>query len=317
MGRSQYVELHYSKKLLALTEEPTEQKAVQTIQNLVPNLKELGYYLSSKKYDGVTFMPKEDHVFYLRVEDNIPQAAGNLRFSIISDSSGLLSAPGLGFMYYLEPTTFKVKANFNRGSFNRDYLDGDSLSDEFFKGLAVLAGNLYRSHGLCLTFTLIDSKYSEVGLGVKPHEWVENNVAQPKIARTIAPAHVFSPSPALASVSKALRDIPLYYGNRGISLIYFCGDKQNCELILSRGSSDYLDEYMRLPFISDGKFVASNGISQGLTSIFDIPEAQEFLSKGDYLLVQLVGLHMSIQIMSAADMQRMDKKTSRLSASYR
>lgn len=106
MGSSQYVELHYSKKLLALTEEPTEQKAVQTIQNLVPNLKELGYYLSDKKYDGVTFMPKEDHVFYLRVE---------------------------------------------------------------------------------------------------------NNVAQPKIARTIAPARVFSQSPALASVSRALRGIPLYY----------------------------------------------------------------------------------------------------------
>ena len=47
MGRSQYVELHYSKQLLALTEEPTSQKAIQTIQNLVPNLKELGYYLSS------------------------------------------------------------------------------------------------------------------------------------------------------------------------------------------------------------------------------------------------------------------------------
>ena len=317
MGRSQYVELHYSKKLLALTEEPTEQKAVQTIQNLVPNLKELGFYLSSKKYDGVTFKPKEENIFYLRVEDNIPQAAGSLRFSIISNSSGLLSAPGLGFMYYLEPTTFKVKANFNRGSFDRDYLDGESLSDDFFKGLAVLAGNLYRSHGLCLTFSLLDSSRAEIGLGVKPYEWVENNVAIPEIKRTIAPAHRFSPSPALESVSKALRDIPLYYGNRGISLIYFCGDRQNCELILSRGLSDYLDEYMRLPFISNGKFVASNGISKGLTSIFDIPEAQEFLAKGDYLLVQLVGLHMSIQIMSAADMQRMDKKTSRLSASYR
>lgn len=317
MGRSQYVELHYSKKLLALTEEPTEQKAVQTIQNLVPNLKELGYYLSDKKYDGVTFMPKEEHVFYLRVEDNIPQAAGSLRFSIISNSSGLLSAPGLGFMYYLKPTTFKVKVNFNRASFNKDYLDGDSLSDEFFKGLAVLAGNLYRSHGLCLTFTLIDSSRAEIGLGVKPYEWVENNVAIPKIARTIAPAHVFSPSPALTSVSKALRDILLYYGNRGISLVYFCGDKQNCELILSRGSSDYLDEYMRLPFISDGKFVRSNGISQGLTSIFDIPEAQEFLAKGNYLFVHTTSLHVSIEVMSAADMQRMNKKTSHLSASYR
>lgn len=317
MGRSQYVELHYSKKLLALTGEQTSQQAIQTIQNLVPNLKELGYYLSDKKYDGVTFSPKEENIFYLRVEDNIPQAAGNLRFSIISDSSGLLSAPGLGFMYYLEPTTFKVKANFNRGSFNRDYLDGESLSDEFFKGLAVLAGNLYRSHGLCLTFSLIDSSRMEIGLGVKPYEWVENNVAIPEINRTIAPGHIFSPSPALESVSKALRDIPLYYGNRGISLIYFYGDKQNCELILSRGLSDYLDEYMRLPFISNGRFISSNGISQGLTSIFDIPEAQEFLSKGEYLLVQLVSLRTSIKTISTADMQRMDKKTSRLSVSYK
>jgi hypothetical protein len=317
MGRSQYVELHYSKQLLALTEEPTNQKAVQTIQSLVPNLKELGYYLSDKKYDGITFMPKEENIFYLRVEDNIPQAAGNLRFSIISNSSGLLSAPGLGFMYYLEPTTFKVKANFNRSSFNRDYLDGDSLSDEFFKGLAVLAGNLYRSHGLCLTFSLLDSSRREIGLGVKPYKWIENNVSIPEIKRTIAPGHIFSPSPELESVFKALRDIPLYYGNRGISLIYFCGDKQNCELILSRGSSDYLDEYMRLPFISNGKFVRSNGISQGLTSIFDIPEAQDYLAKGDYLLVQSVNLHFSIKTMSAADMQRMDRKTSHLSASYR
>lgn len=317
MGRSQYVELHYSKQLLALTEEPTSHKAIQTIQNLVPNLKELGYYLSDKKYDGITFMPKEEHIFYLRVEDNIPQAAGNLRFSIISNSSGLLSAPGIGFMYYLEPTTFKVKANFNRSSFNRDYLDGDSLSDEFFKGLAVLAGNLYRSHGLCLTFSLLESSKREVGLGVKPYEWVENNVAIPEIKRTIAPGHRFSPSPELESVSKALRNIPLYYGSRGIGLIYFCGNKQNCELILSRGSSDYLDEYMRLPFISNGKFVRSNGISQGLTSIFDIPEAQEYLARGEYLFVHTTSLHMSIETMSAADMQRMDKKTSRLSASYK
>lgn len=165
-------------------------------------------------------------------------------------------------------------------------------------------------------FNFLSSR-AEIGLGVKPYEWVENNVAQPKIARTIAPAHVFSPSPALASVSKVLRDIPLYYGNRGIGLIYFCGNKQNCELILSRGSSDYLDEYMRLPFISNGKFVRSNGISQGLTSIFDIPEAQEYLAKGEYLFVHTTSLHMSIETMSAADMQRMDKKTSRLSASYK
>ena len=317
MGRSQYVELHYSKKLLALTEEPTEQKAVQTIQNLVPNLKELGFYLSSKKYDGVTFKPKEENIFYLRVEDNIPQVAGNLRFSIISDSSGLLSAPCLGFMYYLEPTTFKVKANFNRGSFNTDYLDGESLSDEFFKGLAVLAGNLYRSHGLCLTFSLIDSSRKEIGLGVKPYEWVENNVSIPEIKRTIAPAHVFSPSPALVSVSKSLRDIPLYYGNEGISLIYFYGNKQNCELIISKGLSDYLEEYMRLPFISEGKFVRTNGVSKGLTSIFDIPEAQEFLAKGDYLFIHLVGLHISIKTISEVDIKRMDKKTSHFSASYR
>ena len=316
MGLSQHVILHFSKKLLALTEEPTEQKAVQTIQNLVPNLKELGFYLGSKKYDGVTFMPKEENIFYLRVEDNITQAAGNLRFSIISNSSGLLSATGLGFMYYLEPTTFKVKANFNRGSFDRDYLDGDYLSDDFFKGLAVLAGNLYRSYGLCLTFSLIDSNRREVGVGVKPYEWVENNIAIPEIKRTIAPAHVFSPSPALTSVSKALRDIPLYYGNRGISFIYFCGDKQNCELIL-KGSSNYLDEYMRLPFISNGKFVSSNGISQELTSIFDIPEAQEYLSKGDCLFVHIINLRISIETMSAADMQRMDRKTSHLSLSYR
>ena len=48
MGRSQYVELHYSKKLLALTEEPTSQKAIQTIQNLVPNSLRLGTTLATK-----------------------------------------------------------------------------------------------------------------------------------------------------------------------------------------------------------------------------------------------------------------------------